>query len=138
MSAWHSLSGSVRVRRCHEVEAIIAVIRSHCGRYLAFDVDVIPVDSETGEFSIEGTAEFAAEGELKLDTLIDSPGPHAFEGAVLTGNYDNEPCELAVALTAEGAIAVSRHRLNQIKPLISDLTTEDRESFAALLQEANG
>jgi hypothetical protein len=29
-------------------------------------------------------------------------------------------------------------RLNQIKPLISDLTTEDRESFAALLQEANG
>jgi hypothetical protein len=46
---------------------------------------------------------------------------------------------LVVASTAEaGAIAVSRHRLNQIKPLISDLITEDRESFAALLQEANG
>jgi hypothetical protein len=139
MSAWHSLSGSVRVRRCHEVEAIIAVIRSHRGRHFAFDVDVIPVDSETDEFSIDGTAEFAAEGELKLDTLIDSLGPHALVGAVLTGNYDNEPCELAVAPTAEaGAIAVSRHRLIQIKPLMSDLTTEDRESFAALLQEANG
>jgi hypothetical protein len=91
---------------CHEVEAIIAEIRSHCGRHFAFDVDVIPVDSEIDEFSIEGTAEFAAGGELKLDTLIDSLGPHALEGAVLTGNYDNEPCELAVAPTAEaGAIA---------------------------------
>ena len=81
MSAWYSLSGSVRVRRCHEVEAIIAAIRSHCGRHFAFDVDVIPVDSETDEFSIDGTAEFAAEGELKLDTLIDLLGPHALEGA---------------------------------------------------------
>ena len=71
--------------------------------------------------------------------LIDSRGPHALEGAVLTGNDDNEPCESAVAPTADaGALAVSRHRLNQIKPLMSDLTTEDRESFAALLQEANG
>jgi hypothetical protein len=105
----------------------------------AFDVDVIPVDSETDEFSIDWTAEFAAGGELKLDTLIDSLGPHALKGAGLTGNYDNEPWELAVAPTAEaGAIAVSRHRLNLIKPLIGNLTTEDRESFAALLQEANG
>jgi hypothetical protein len=71
-------------------------------------------------------------GCTQLDTLIDSLGPHALEGAVLTGNYDNESCELAVAPTAEaGAIAVSRHRLNPIKPLIGDLTTEDRESFAA-------
>jgi hypothetical protein len=114
------------------------VIRPHCGRHYAFD-DVIPVDSETDEFSIGGTAEFAAGGELKLDTLIDTLGPQALEGAVLTGNYDNEPCELADAPTAEaGAIAVSRHLLIRIKPLISDLTTEDRESFAALLQEANG
>jgi hypothetical protein len=54
MSAWYSLSGTVRVRRCHAVEAIIAVIRSHCGRHFAFDVDVIPVDSETDEFSTRG------------------------------------------------------------------------------------
>jgi hypothetical protein len=46
---------------------------------------------------------------------------------------------LAVTPTAEaGAIAVSRHRLNPIKPLIGDLAAENRESFAALLQEANG
>ena len=60
MSAWYLISGSVRVRRCHEIEAIIAVVRSHCGRHFAFDADLIPVDSETDEFSIEGTAEFAA------------------------------------------------------------------------------
>jgi hypothetical protein len=57
---------------------------------------------------------------------------------VLTGNYDNEPFELAIAPTAEaGAMAVSRHRLSQLNPLMSDLNMEDRESFASLLQEAN-
>ena len=91
LTAWYSLSGDVRVRMWHEVEAIIAEIRSHCGRHFAFDVDVIQVDSETDEFSIEGTGEFAAGGRAQLDTLIDSLGPHALEGAVLTGNYDNEP-----------------------------------------------
>jgi hypothetical protein len=58
---------------------MIAAIRSHCGGRFAFDVDVIPGDFETDEFAIEGTAENAAEGELKLDTLIESLGPHALE-----------------------------------------------------------
>src|SRR5450759_1011820 len=114
MSAWYSLSGTVQVQRCHEVDAIIAKIRSHCGHH--FDVDLVPVGSETDEFSIEGAGEFAAGGVLKLDSLIQSLGPHALEAAVLTGEYENEPCELVVAPTAEvGATALSRHRLDQIK-----------------------
>src|SRR5208282_861626 len=139
MSAWYSLTGTVRVRRSQEVDAIIAEIRSHCGRYFAFDVDLVPVGSETDEFSIEGAGEFAAGGVLKLDSLIQSLGPHALEAAVLTGEYENEPCELVVAPTAEaGSTALSRHRFNQIKPLLNDLTTEDRESLATLLRETNG
>ncbi len=91
MSAWYSLSGTVRVRRSHEVDAIIARIRSHCGHHFAFDVDLVPVGSETDEFSIEGAGEFAAGGVLKLDALIESLGPHALEGAVLTGEYKTNP-----------------------------------------------
>ena|SRR5271157_181249 len=139
MSVWYSLSGTVRVRRNHEVDAIVAKIRSHCGHHFAFDVDVVPVGSESDEFSIDGAGEFAAGGVPKLDALIESLGPHALEGAVLTGEYENEPCVLVIAPTAEaGATALSRHRLNQIKPLLNDLTTEGRESLATLLREANG
>src|SRR5208282_4258329 len=76
-------------------------------------------------------------GVLVLDELLESLGPYTVEAAVLTGEY--EPCELVIAPTAEaGVTALSRHRLNQIKPLLNDLTTEGRESLATLLREANG
>jgi hypothetical protein len=137
MSAWYSISGPVRVRRCPEVCAIAAKIQEHCDR--DFTVSLVPRDAEVDEFSIEGAGEFVAGGVLKLDSLIQSLGPHALQAAVLIGEYENEPCVLVIAPTAEaGATALSGHRLNQIKPLLNDLTTEGRESLAILLREANG
>ena len=128
MSAWYAISGSVRVRRCPEVDAIAAKIRAHCDR--DFTVNLVPVDSETDEFSIEGAGEFAAGGVLELDELLVSLGPYALEPVVLTGEYENEPCELVVAPTAEaGAAALSHHRLNQIKPMLLELTAQDRQSL---------
>ena len=70
MSAWYSISGTVRVRRCPEVDAIAAKIRAHCDR--AFAVNLVPMDAEVGDFSIEGTGEFAAGGVLVLDELLES------------------------------------------------------------------
>jgi len=135
MSAWYSINGSVRVRRCPEVRATAAKIREHCDR--DFTVGLVPRDAEVDEFSIEGAGELAAGGVLVLDELLESLGPYTVEAAVLTGEY--EPCELVIAPTAEaGVTALSRHRLNQIKPLLNDLTTEGRESLATLLREANG
>ena len=98
MSAWYSISGSVRVRRCPEVDAIVAKIREHCDR--DFAVNLVPSGAEIDEFSIEGTGEFAAGGVLVLDELLESLGPYAVEAAVLTGEYENEPCKLVVAATA--------------------------------------
>ena len=99
MSAWYSISGSVRVRRCPEVDAIAAKIREHCDR--DFAVSLVPRDAEIDEFSIEGAGEFPLGGVLVLDELLESLGPYALEAAVLTGEYENEPCELVVAPTAE-------------------------------------
>ena len=68
MPAWYSISGTVRVRRCPEVDAIAAEIREHCDR--DFAVDLMAIDPEIVEFSINGAGEFAAGGVLKLDDLI--------------------------------------------------------------------
>ncbi len=137
MSAWYSISGTVRVRRCPEVDAIAAKIRAHCDR--DFAVNLVPMDAEVDEFSIEGTGEFAAGGVLVLDELLESLGPYAVEAAVLTGEYENEPCKLVVAPTTEaGATALSHHRLDQIKPLLRELTAQDRQSLVTLLREPDG
>ena len=135
MSAWYSISGTVRVRRCPDVVAIAAKIREHCDR--DFTVSLVPRDAEVDEFSIEGAGEFAAGGVLVLDELLESLGPFTHsEAAVLTGEYENEPCELVVAPTAEaGATALSHHRLNQINPMLRELTAQDRQSLVTLLRE---
>jgi hypothetical protein len=137
MSAWYSISGSVRVRRCPEVVAIAEKIRAHCDR--DFAVNLEPKDAQIVEFSIAGMGEFAAGGVLVLDELLKSLGSYALEAAVLTGEYENEPCELVVAPTTEsGVTALSHHRLDQIKPMLRELTAQDRQSLVTLLQEPDG
>ena len=60
---------------------------------------------------------------LALDETLESLGPYAVEAAVLTGEYENEPCELVVAPTTEaGATALSHPRLDQIKPRHRELS----------------
>ena len=137
MSAWYSMNGTVRVRRCREVAAVVAKIQAHCDQN--FTVALAAEDEEIDQFSIEGAGEFAAGGVLILDELLLSLGPYALEAAVLTGEYENEPCELVVAPTAEaGAIALSHHRLNQIRSMLQELNAQDRESLVTLLREPGG
>ena len=137
MSAWYSITGTFPVRRCPEVDAIAARIRAHCDR--DFAVNLVPMDAEVDEFSIEGTGEFAAGGVLVLDELLESLGPYAVEATVLTGEYENEPCELVIAPTAEAdAIALSHHRLNQIRPMLHELNAQDRHSLVDLLRSPDG
>ncbi len=133
MSAWYAINGEFRVRRCPEVEEIVKRIQEHCDR--DFTVNLDPVGNEIAEFSIEGAGEFAAGSVLILDELLESLGPYTLEAAVLHGEYENEPCEVVVAPTAEaGATALSHHRLDQIKPMLQDLTAQDRQSLFELLQ----
>ena len=62
MSAWYSISGTVRIQRCPEVDAIAAKIRAHCDR--DFAVNLVPSGGE-----------FAAGGVLVLDETLESLGP---------------------------------------------------------------
>jgi hypothetical protein len=134
MSAYYSMHGRLRVRASPEVDGIVARIREHFDR--DFEVTLVPVDAEISEFSIEGAGEFSSGGVLALDELVVSLGPHAVEAAVFTGEYESEPCELVVAPTPEAAfIALSRHRLEQIKPELPELTAEDKTSLVALLTD---
>ena len=134
MSAWYSINGSVRVRRCPEVYEIAEKIGEHCDR--DFTVSLVPRDADVDEFSIEGAGEFPLGCVRVLDELLESLGPYTLEAAVLTGEYENEPCELVVASTSEaGATALSHHRLNQIKPMVQALTADDRQSLMILMRE---
>jgi hypothetical protein len=137
VSAWYSLIGTVQVRRCPEVNVIVAKIRAHC--YRNFAVTIEPKDADVDELYIEGDGELSAGGVLILDQLLQSLGPYAVEPAVLTGEYENEPCILVIAPTAEAVTtALSHHRLDQITPMLHDLNVQDRQSLVALLQEADG
>jgi hypothetical protein len=137
MSAWYALNGSFRVRPDPQVDATVARIRAHCDR--DFEVQLESVDSETSEFSIEGAGEFAAGGVLALDELIMSLGPYVVEPAVLSGTDEREPCEVVVAATARAArVALSRYRLEQIKPVLSELVAEDRMQLVSLLAGSGG
>jgi hypothetical protein len=134
MSAYYSMHGTLRVRASPEVDAIVARIKEHCDR--DFEITLVPVDPEISVLSIEGAGEFSSGGALGLDELVVSLRPHAVEAAVFTGEYENEPCELVVAPTPEAAFtALSRHRLDQIRPALRELTAEDKKSLAALLTD---
>jgi hypothetical protein len=134
MSAYYSMRGTIRVRASPAVDAIVARIKVHCDR--DFEVALVPVDPEVSVFTIEGAGEFSAGGVLALDGLIESLGPHAVEAAVFTSDYENEPCELVVAPTPQAAfIALSRYRLEQIKPTLCELTADDKKSLVALLTD---
>ena len=137
MSAWYSISGTVRVRRCPKSmqsprrfeRTVIVTSRSTSYQWMP----------RSTNFSIEGKGEFAAGGVLVLDETLESLGPYAVEAAVLTGEYENEPCELVVAPTTEaGATALSHHRLDQIKPMLRVLTAQDREPLVTLLRAPDG
>ena len=62
MSAWYSINGGFPVRRCQEVNAIVAKIRACCDR--DFAVNLVPSGGEVDEFSIDGVGEFAAAGDI--------------------------------------------------------------------------
>jgi hypothetical protein len=131
------LARDLRVRASPAADEITEKIRAHCDR--DFAVSLASIDPETSEFSIEGTGEFAAGGVLVLDELIMSLGPHSVQPAVLTGVYEDEPCELMVAQTPQAAqMAMSRHRFDQIRQLLSELTVEDRKSLLTLLADSAG
>ena len=94
MCTWYLLSGSVRLRRCPEVDEVLDDLRDLRGD----EFEVVVVDAGPGaiELTFRGGSEFTDEGADELDGMLRSLGPHVLEPAVFTGEYDGELRVIAV------------------------------------------
>jgi len=125
MSTWYSICGWVRVRKCAEVEDILRQLEDRCGD--GIKIDVSGDEPDQFEISVEGGSLFPRGYVLGIEELLESLGPFALEGAVFSGECDGQPWEVVVAPTEEaGRVALSQSRLEEIDPLVDDLTAEDR------------
>jgi hypothetical protein len=88
MCAWYLLSGTVRLRRCPEVDAIVEELRDLRGD--EFELTTTEAGPGAIELTFRGGSEFTDAGADELDGLVRSLGPHALEPAVFTGEYDGE------------------------------------------------
>jgi hypothetical protein len=88
------LSGSVRLRRCPDVDAILDELRDLRGE--EFEVVVTEVGPGAIELKFRGGSEFTDGGADELDGMLWSLGPHALEPAVFTGAYDGEVRVVAI------------------------------------------
>ncbi len=106
VSAWYLLSGSIRLRRCPEVEAILDELRDIRGD----EFEVIAMSGRPGEIAVtfDGGSEFTDEGADELDSMLRSLGPRALESAVFRGEYDGEPRVVVVTRPGRRSILMCR------------------------------
>jgi hypothetical protein len=132
MSTWYSICGWVCVRKCAEVQDILRQLRGSFGE--GIQVDVSDGQADQLEISVEGGSLLSQGHELGIEELLSSLGPFALEGAVFSGDCDSQPWEVAVAPTEEAVrVALSHSRLEEIDPLVDDLTPDDRARLVAKL-----
>jgi hypothetical protein len=133
MSSWYTICGWVRVRKCAEVEDIIKQLQDRCGQ--GIEIDAEDVEPDQLEIRVEGGSQFAKGYVLEIESLLDSLDPYALVGAVFDGECDGQPWEVVVAPSEEARrVALSQSRLEEIDPLVDDLTAEDRARLVAKLQ----
>ena len=133
MSSPYTICGWIRARKCAEVDDIIKQLQDRCGQ--GIKVEVTDVEPDQLEISVEGGSSFPRGYVLGIEELLGLLGPFAPEGAVFGGECDGQPWEVVVASSEEaGRVALSQSRLEEIDPLVDDLTAEDRARLVAKLQ----
>ncbi len=133
MSTWYSICGWIRVESARRSSEIIKQLRDRCGQ--GIKIDVSDVEPDQLEISVEGGSLFPEGYVLGIEELLCSLGSFALEGAVFSGDCDGQPWEVVVAPSEEaGRVALSQSRLEEIDPLVDDLTAEDRARLVAKLQ----
>ena len=93
MCAWYQLSGSARLRRCPEVDAILEELRDLRGE--EFEV-IAAAGPGAIELTFRGGSEFTDAGADELDAMLGSLGASALEPAAFTGEYDGELRVIAI------------------------------------------
>jgi hypothetical protein len=131
MSSYYSLSGSIRIRDCHEVDDLLERLSQDWGGNFEIDID----HPRPGEFRVELDGGTLCGDEVpEIEDLVRALGPHALEPAVFRGRFGDQPRDVVVAATEEaGRVALSRFRLGQIAPLVGELTEADRARLVAML-----
>jgi hypothetical protein len=133
MSSWYTICGWVRVRKCAEAEDLIKQLQDRCGQ--GIEIDAEDVEPDQLEIGVEGGSVFATGYVLGIEELLEALGPYALVGAVFGGERDGQPWEVVVAPSeAAGRVALSESRLEEIDPLVDELTAEDRARLVAKLQ----
>jgi hypothetical protein len=102
---------------------------------VGIEVDTTDVGADELQVCVEGCSDVPATLTAEIEELLRSLGPYASEGAVFSGDCDGQPWELVVAPSEEtGRIALSHCRLEEIDPLVDELTVEDRARLVAKIQ----
>jgi hypothetical protein len=132
MSAFYEIHGTVRLRRCHEVNVILARLDEYC---MVIDLAEDEHDPDVIAISIDSGNSFSFGSVLDVDELLKSLGPYTVEPAVFATRYENEAGELVVAPTEEADRAtLSKYRLEQIEVLLHEVTPEDWAKLADKLR----
>ena len=127
------LTGSVRVRRCPEVEPILARLREY--RDIDFDIAVTEVEGGEIELTIDGCRELNLHGVLRLEEQLQALGPYAHEAAIFQRHHELDVCDVIVAPSREaGLVALSRRRLEECRLSIEAMVPEDRARLVEELQ----
>ena len=133
MSSWYTICGWVRVRKCAEVQDIIKQLQDRYGQ--GIEIDAEDVESDQLEIGVEGGSLFTTGYVLGIEELLEALGPYALVGAIFGGECDGQTWEVVVASSEEaGRVALSQSRLEEIDPLVDDLSAEDRARLVTKLQ----
>jgi hypothetical protein len=125
------LTGSVRLRKCAEVEPILARLREY--QDIDFDITVTEVEGGDIELTIDGCRELNLSGVLRLEEQLQGLGAYAREGAIFQRHHELDVCDVIVAPSREaGLVALSRRRLEECRLSLAAMIPEDR---ARLVEE---
>jgi hypothetical protein len=127
------LTGSIRVRKCPETEAILARLREY--RDADFDVSIAAVDGGEVELTIDGCRDLVDRGLQRLEDQLQALGPYARGAAIFQRHHDLDVCGVIVAPSREaGLVALSRVNLEECRYLIRAMIPEDRAALAGELR----
>ena len=127
------LTGSVRLRECPEIAAILVRILAY--RDLDFDITVSEPGGGEVELTIDGARELDDERVNRLEGSLQALGPYASEAAVFRRHHELDTCDVIVAPSPEaGRVALSRVVLEDIRISLGSLVPEDRDRLAEELR----
>ena len=130
MGCSYSITGTIRVRKCPEVDALLKDLKSICPNFM---LDVR--DEETNSrICIEGGDHFSWAGTREIDETLEKLSPFCVEAACLETECEGERSELYIGDEEQVRQARSLHVLNRIKREAEHLAPKELAEAIQCLQ----